>query len=221
MLEPSRSKIPQGKKDIEVYEKGKEASINFINELNKKGFLKKYITPEEDALIKKVLDRINSEGQSLAKLERLITSKNFNDFTNSVSHFGISVQDIMNYYSGLLTHQILDIFELFKKYLMTTLDKSVLSLTGNEPLGRLLWILEQKGINHEFDQFMDKDIRNSLGHGWYWFENNIFNYVIDPQLKRTKTKTLGELFIEMRRASLLTASFIDNAFERILEIKKQ
>jgi len=68
---------------------------------------------------------------------------------------------------------------------------------------------------------MDKDIRNALGHSWYWFSNNVFYYMVDPQLKRTKNKSLGELFVEMRRVSLLTASFIDNAFERVLEIKKQ
>jgi len=214
------SLIPQGKKDLEIYEKGKQATIDFIDEINNKGFLKKYVTPEEDALIKKVLDRVNSEGQSLTKLENLITSKKFNDFTNSVSAFGISSKDIMNYYSGLLTRQILDVFELFKKYLMVTLDKSSLSLSGNEPLGKLLWILEQKGVVHHFEQFMNKDIRNALGHGWYWFSNNVFYYITDPQLKRTKSKSLGELFVEMRCVSLLTASFIDNAFERVLEIKK-
>jgi len=172
------------------------------------------------SMVEKILDRINSEGVSIEKLELLITSQNFTNFVKAVNPFGIITQDILNYYSGLLAHQILDIFELFKKYLLVILDKPSLSLNGKEPLGKLLNILESKGIDHHFDQFMDADLRNVLGHGWYWFENNEFNYIVDPKLKRTKTKTLGQLFVDMRCVSLLTASFIDNAFPSIVEIKK-
>ena len=86
-----------GKKDLEIYEKAKKDSIGFIDQLNEKGFLKKYITLEEDALTKKVLDRVNLENASLMKLEKLIISGRFDDFVESAKVFSISKQDVMNY----------------------------------------------------------------------------------------------------------------------------
>ena len=221
VIETMSSIERMGTKDKELYAKAKTTSLSFIDQLKEQNFLKTHITIEEDSLIRSVLDRVNAEGISVAKLERLITSNKLDEFLNSINPFGINGQDIMNYYSGLLIHQILDVFELFKKYLMTVLDKKQLSLSGKEALGYLLNILDRRGINHGFDEFIDKDLRNALGHSWYWFQNNIFYYVADPDLKKTKSLTLAELFIKMRESSLLLSAFLDNAFERILELDRK
>lgn len=207
-------------KDLEIYEASKQKTKSFIDQLNQKKLLRDWITPEENALVETVLDRINEEGISIAKLERIIGTEKVHEFVQSLTKFGIDTQDIMNYYSGLLVHQILDINELFKKYLVPSLDKKALSLTGKESLGQLLFKLEQVGIDHGFYEFLDKDLRNALGHGWYWFKNNRFYYVVDPELKRTKDLSLGELFIKMRKTALLTKGFADSAFERMGEIKQ-
>lgn len=121
---------------------------------------------------------------------------------------------------ALLGHQILDIFELFKKYLIITLDVQKLGLKGNPSLGTILNQLESKKVNHRFNEIINKDLRNALGHGWYWWEKSEFYYTVDPTLKRTKKLTLGELYVITRKTALLTRAFIDNAFTRIVEIKK-
>jgi hypothetical protein len=213
--------LPQGKKDIEIYEKSKQITNNFIDELNKKGFLKKYVTPEEDALNSKIMDRINAEAKSIVKLEKIFHDNKYQPFLDDIKKHDITEIDVMNYYMALLTHQVLDIFELFKKYLVITLDKEKLELKGNPSLGTILNHLESKKVNHRFDEIINKDLRNALGHSWYWWEKSEFYYTVDPTLKRTKKLTLGELYVITRKTALLTRSFIDNAFARIVEIKRE
>jgi len=210
--------LPSGNKDREIYERSKEITINFIDRLNEKGIMRKWITPEEHALVERVMDRINLEGESLTKLEQIITSTKLPKFEEVLNQFEILERDIMNYYAGLLIQQILDIFELFKKFLFASIDKDKASLTGKEALGTLLLRLKQKKIHLEFDEFLDLDLRNALGHGWHWFENNKFHYVVDPELKRTKIISLADLFIKMRQIALLNRAFADHAFARMAEI---
>lgn len=207
-------------KDLEVYEQSKQITIDYIDELNRKNFLKKYVTSEEDVLIEKVLERVNMEGISIAKLERLLDQNKIQSLFNDVLKYEIKEIDVLNYYMALLTHQLLDIFELFKKYLLVTILKEQLGLSKNPTLGHILNQLENKGVKHRFYEIIDKDLRNALGHSWYWWQNNKFYYTVDPELKRTKELSLGELFVIVRKTSLLTTSFIDNAFKRILEITK-
>jgi hypothetical protein len=215
------SSIPKGKMDVELYEKRKQVVIDFINKLHDKTFLKMIVTSEEDALIDKVRNRVNSTGSSVNKLEEIITSDKYEEFQQCLDKFGILQSDTMNIYGELFVHQILETYELLKKYLMVVLKKDELELSGKEPLGSLLCKLEKKEIKHRFDECMDKEIRNVIGHGWYWFENNKFYYIVDPSLKKIKSLSLAELFIKMREVSLFLAAFLDNAFQRVLELKNQ
>ena len=217
---PNNYTLPQGEKDIEIYQKSKQITIEFIDELNKKAFLKEHVTLEEDALTKKVLDRVNSEAKSIAKLEKLFNENKIQSLFDDVLKHGIDQNDIMNYYMGLLAHQILDVFELFKKYFVIALAKEQLELRGNPALGRIFNQLERKNVKHRFFEIIDMDLRNALGHGWYWWQNSKFYYTTDPDLKRTRDMTLGELFVKIRQTSLFTRAFTDNAFERIIEIKR-
>lgn len=210
----------EGWKDKEIYEKCKTVTIECINELHRNNVLKMEVTLEEDAFTSKVMDRINSTAKSRSKLESLVTSDKANDFLKAIEPFGLSENDIMNIYGSTMVLEILDAYELFKKYLLITLDKDELVLTGKEPLGSLLARLSQRGINNRFDECMDKELRIALAHGSFWFENNKFYYVVDPTLKRTKSLSLGELFIKMREVQLFAKSFLENSFPRIAEIKK-
>lgn len=212
--------IPQGKKDLEVYEQAKQITINFIDELNRTGFLKKHVTIEEDALTEKVNSRVNTEAISIAKLERLFHDNKFQPFFDDTSKHGILQNDIMNFYMGLFTHQLLDVFELFKKYFVVVLDKEKLGLKGNTALGVIFHHIENKNVKHRFNEILDIELRNALGHGWYWWQNSEFYYTNDPTLKKTKKLALGELFVTVRHVSLLTRAFTDNAFQHILEIKQ-
>lgn len=124
-------------------------------------------------------------------------------------------------YQSLFIVGILGAYELFKKYLLMTLNKNSLNLTGKESLGQLLYKLKNKNIIYGFDEFLDKDLRNALSHDWYWFSKNIFYYTIDPDLKRTKSLSLGELMIKKITIEIFTNSFMNNASERILYHKKK
>lgn len=206
-------------KDKEIYEKGRQVTYDFIDELHSKKALKMHVTLEEDAITEKIRNRINSTATTRHKLESIITSETVKKFSVVMGEFGLSEQDIMNAYGSMMISEIFDGYELFKKYLLIIIDKPSLSITGKEALGSLISKLEQNGIKHRFDECMDREIRNAIGHGSYWFENNEFYYVIDPTLKKTKKITLAELLIKKIEVQRFTQSFIDNAFAKIVQLK--
>lgn len=213
--------IPEGTKDYEIFQKSKQITIRFIDELNQQGFLRKRFTREEEILTEIISDRINSEAKSIMKLEELFTSNKKESFFADVNKYDITLGDLMNYYMGLYTHQLLDIFELFRKYLVVVLDKETLELSKNPTLGEIFAKFESKKINHEFDEVIDKNLRNALGHGSYWWKNSKFHYTIDPNFQRTKILTLGELYVITRQMVLLTNGFTITAFSKIMEIKQK
>jgi hypothetical protein len=212
--------LPNGPRDNEVYENGKIITISFINELYSKNCLRMEITLEEDALIEKITERLNSTNTTLAKLESTIDSEKFSKLNEFMASLDFLEKDIMNMYQSLFLVGILGTYEIFRKYLLTTLDRTVLKIQGNEGLGTIMKKLKDKKINHNLTKYLDIDLRNALGHDWYWVKNNEFYYTIDPNLKRTKSLSLGELMVKKREIELFTRSFTDNAFEEILRIKK-
>ncbi len=208
--------IPKGSKDVEVYDRSKKITISFIDKLYEKNCLKMTLSIEEDILTEKITERLNSTNTSLWKLENAITSKNFTKLKEFGKSLDFSETDFMNMYQSLFIVGVLGGYELFRKYLLMTLDRKFFSITGREGLGQLIFKLEKKQIQHGFDEYLDKHLRNALGHDWYWFYNNVFYYTIDPTLKRTKSLSLGELMIKKRQIELFTRSFTENAFDRII-----
>ena len=104
---------------------------------------------------------------------------------------------------------------------MVTIDQEKLNVNYQQPLGTILIELKKNETDHKFDECMDKDIRNAIAHGWYWWDNDKFVYTNDKKLKNTKEISLGELFIKHREISLLLSAFNENAFELVLKIRNQ
>jgi hypothetical protein len=211
----------EGTKDREIFNQFRAITIHFIDELNEKGFLRKQITIEEEILTEIITERVNTDASSIFKLEQLFTSNKQDSFFTDVSKYDILKSDIMNYYMIAFTHQLLDIIERFKKYLLITLDKEAIGLRDNPTLGDIFTKLEHKKIKHGFDEIIDNKLRNALGHGSYYWKNNEFCYIVDSQYKRTKTLTLGELFVITRKIALVANAFNSIAFDKILEIKQK
>lgn len=205
--------------DKVLYDKGKQVTSEFIDDLNSRHALKMHVTLEEDAITSKIMDRINSTMTTRHKLESLVTSATVKQFSVEVGKFGLTEADIMNAYGSMMISEILDAYELFKKHLLIVIDKPVLSITGKEALGGLIHKIEQSGITHRFDECMDREIRNAIGHGSYWFENNEFYYVVDPTLRRTKKLTLGELLIKKIEVQRFGQAFMDMAYTKIAQLK--
>lgn len=182
--------------------------------------MRKHITEEEDILNEIITERVNIEANSISKLEQLLASDKQGSFFTDISKHGISSPDIMNFYMIALTHQLLDITERFKKYLLITLDKEAIGLKDNPTLGNIFAKLKEKKINHKFDEIMDNQMRNALGHGSYYWKNGEFCYTVDSQYKRTRVLTLGELFVIIRKIVLVGNAFNSIAFDKILEIKR-
>ncbi|QUC64860.1 hypothetical protein NsoK4_00820 [Nitrosopumilus sp. K4] len=211
---------PEGTKDYEIFTKFKQVTIDFIDEIYEKGFLRKQFTEEEEVLTEIITERINVEAQSIAKLEQLMISEQRDLFFSDCKKYGILEIDVMNYYMASYTHQLLDIIERFKKYLLATLDKQAIGLRDNPTLGDIFTKLEHKKISHNFDEIMDNKLRNALGHGSYYWKNSTLHYTIDPEYKRTRTLSLGELYVITRKIAVVSNAFNSVAFDRILEIRR-
>ena len=184
--------LPNGPRDNEVYENGKIITISFINELYSNNCLRMEITLEEDALIEKITERLNSTNTTLAKLESTIDSEKFSKLNEFMTSLDFLEKDIMNMYQSLFLVGILGTYEIFRKYLLTTLDRTGLKIQGNEGLGTIMKKLKDKKINHNLTKYLDIDLRNALGHDWYWVKNNEFYYTTDPNLKRTKSLSIQD-----------------------------
>ena len=177
------------------------------------------VTLEEDALTELVMKRVNLSAEVINLFDLRLISENWNLFKTEMEKFEFTGPHILHAYVTLLCHQILDNYELFKKYLMMILDKEKLSLSGKEPLGTILYKLKQNKIENRLQECLNLELRNSIGHGWHWVKNNEFNYISDPELRRTKSLTFGEFLIIVRRSYLWTYCFMNTAFDRILSLR--
>ena len=205
--------------DKDLYEKDKKVTISFIDEIFQKKKLKNQNTEEEKQFIYKIVMRSNMTQQVRFKLETVITSS-LSKFEESMKQFGFDHANIMHIYANVLVQEILDAYELLKRYLLIYVDKSTLDLKGNEPLGVLLKRLKENGINHKFDECMDVELRNALAHGSYWFMGEKFYYVTDPTLKETKNISISQLYDKMRDVEVLAQAFGENAVPRMMELMK-
>lgn len=102
---------------------------------------------------------------------------------------------------------------------MIVLDKKGLSLNGKEPLGKILTKLKQKKVENRLVECLDLDLRNAIGHGWYWVDKNKFYYTVDPTLLRAKSLSIVEFLMKVRESFLLTYCFMNTAFDRVKQIR--
>ena len=116
------------------------------------------ITLEEDVLIEKIIERLNSTNTTLAKLENTIDSEKVSKLNEFMASLDFSEKDIMNMYQSLFIVGILGAYKIFRKYLLTTLDRTVLKIQGKEGLEQIMKKLEDKKINHNLTKYLDIDL---------------------------------------------------------------
>ncbi|GKS67854.1 hypothetical protein YTPLAS73_14010 [Nitrosarchaeum sp.] len=206
-------------KETEIYSDFKKIILELVDNLYKQNALKMNVTLEEDALTELVMKRVNLSAEVINLFDLRLKAENWDLFKTEMEKFEFTEPHILHAYVTLLCHQILDNYELFKKYLMIILDKKGLHLSGTEPLGIILRKLEQNKIENHLQECLNLELRNSIGHGWHWVKNNEFNYVSDPELRKTKSLTFGEFLIIVRQSYLLTYCFMNTAFDRILNLR--
>ena len=209
---------PKGTKDYEVFTEFKEETINFIDTIYQKGFLRKTFSKEEEIFLEIFTEQSNAEAKSIFKLEEFLLASNNKAFFKDVEKHGLGLPDLMNIYKVSLAYQLFDIIERFKKYFLAVLDKKSIGLSSNPTLGEIFAKLKHQKINHKFGDVFDVNLRNAIGHFSYYWEKTDFCYIVDPEYRRTRKLTLGELFVIIRKGVLVVNAFNYVAFEQIKKI---
>jgi len=110
-------------KELEIYSNFKKIILELIDNLYEKNVLKMTVTLEEDALTELVMKRVNLSAEVINLFDAHLRTENWNLFKTEMGKFEFTEPHILHAYVTLLCHQILDNYELLKKYLMIILDK--------------------------------------------------------------------------------------------------
>ncbi|MDH5770208.1 MAG: hypothetical protein OEZ25_02825 [Candidatus Bathyarchaeota archaeon] len=65
------------------------------------------------------------------------------------------------------------------------------------------------------DKAFDTDLRNSLAHGSFWFENGRWCITSDPHFKKVICLELLEVMMKFKKANIVAMAFTDVLFEEI------
>lgn len=206
-----------GPKDKQLYKKYKKIIIALINDLNKKHLLKKPHGGDKDIL--RIMRRMNDSGEAINNLYHLIEPKIWPKFVKDMKKYKLTEPNLLNIYITLTVHQMLDLYELLKKLILSILErkkhKSV-RISGKETLGGILDKINVIMPGNKFDGCIDKKLRNALGHGWYWIENDKFYYKTTNGL--ILNLSFGEFYVKFRKLNLLTDCF---AYDGMIHVKKK
>lgn len=206
-----------GPKDKQLYKKYKKIIITLINDLNQKHLLKKPHSGDKDIL--RIIRRMNDSGEAINNLYHLIEPKIWPKFVKDMKKYKLTEPNLLNIYITLTVHQMLDLYELLKKLILSILErkkhKSV-RISGKETLGGILDKINVIMPGNKFDGCIDKKLRNALGHGWYWIENDKFYYKTTNGL--ILNLSFGEFYVKFRKLNLLTDCF---AYDGMIHVKKE
>lgn len=223
----SSDKKDPGWKSRELEEKYTKITVDFVNSLHTKEFLKlKFDT--SDAHIEKILLRLVSTNESFGKLYHKVSELDqFPPFATAMKPFGFEETDIMNIFMGLFAHIILEEFEFLKTAMLMITEKKQFGvykngnpkiITGKETLGKLLDKYDEIIPDNKIKNNINNELRNAIGHGKWWIQNN--NFCFEDKTKELEQYDLPQLLIEVIQLSTFLRCFYEKGFARAIQIKR-
>ena len=218
-----------GWKTIESRIKYKKISINFVDQMHNKNFLRSEFDNRDD-IFEKVMKRLNITGQSFGKLFEIITSKNYSDFKNTMNNFQLIETDIMIIFTSLFAHLLLEEYEFLKNSILFLIKKETYDVTndgkkkkidGSESLGLLLSKLQEITHNDDIKNNLNLELRNAIGHGKWYIENQQFCYEGKSPEKEIKKLSMGQLFVLQMELKEFVTVFYEEGFQYAAIIKKR
>lgn len=216
-----------GWKSREMEREYTEISVNFIDALHAQGFLKLQFDSSDDH-IEKILLRLTGTNQSFGKLDTLLSNmEKFSSLKEALSPFDIKENNIMQIYTGLLVHIILEEFEFLKTIMLMITEKKQYGtsnrgepkmITGKETLGTLLNKYDEIVPDNKLHNVIDNRFRNVVGHGKWWTKPNNFCFVkTDGAIENYE---IHEFLLQAIKLSTFLKCFYEKGFERATQIKR-
>lgn len=216
-----------GWKTREMEKNYAEFTVNFIDALHAKGFLKLHFDSDEQ-YIEKVLIRLSSTNQSFGKLYEIVSDLNkFSHFKDAMKPFEFTGDDIMRMFTGLFVHCKLEEFEFLKTIMLMITEKKQYGtgkkgnpkmIRGTETLGQLLPKYDDILDNYKITDHINNELRNALAHGKWWTRS--FHFCFIGKDGQEKQYDIPQLFIEAIHIATFVRIFYEKGFERATQIKR-
>ncbi len=212
----------------EMEKKYTQISVDFVDALNSKGFLKLKFD-SNDKHVEKILKRLTATSQSFGILYEIVSDlEKFSSFKNVIKPFGFSEDDVMRIFTGMFVHCKLEEFEFLKTIMLMITEKKQYGvdkkgkpkeINGNETLGTLLVKYDELIPNNKIHEIVNNKLRTVLGHGKWWTKSFHFCFVDRNGVEQEYD--IPELLIEGIQIATFTKVFYEKGFERATQIKKR
>lgn len=216
-----------GWKTRELEEEYSKIAINFIDSLHAKNFLRLQFD-SSDEHITKILLRLTSTNESFVKLFDTVSKLDrFPPFATAMNEFGFKEEDIMKIFMGLFAHVMFEEFEFLKTIMLMITEKKQYgidkngrpkAITGNETLGQILYKYDEIISDNRIQDNLNNDLRNVLGHGKWWIQNNKFCF--ENKRGVLEQYDLPQLLREAIHLSTFLMCFYNKGLARATQIKR-
>lgn len=195
--------------DIEFLEEY-ESSINeLFDELNIMGYVKKGFTKDQHERLNKLMATANAPLElvdSFHEIYFLADEDKIKEKEKQLNRTGLKINK--DHYFTVICHSYQVISELLKIRLVALIDFDAMGYNKADikPLGSLINHLKDKFPNNKFINYLKTDIRNSITHYTYYYDNDQLHLckgIFDSSPKKVK---LEEIMVESRRLYILDHS---------------
>jgi hypothetical protein len=126
-----------------------------------------------------------------------------------LQELGFKTEDIAEQFGSVMCHTYQVFIERLKLHFVSIIDFSIFNLNeaDTKPFGSMLTVLKKEFPDNNFIKFLDTNIRNSVTHYSYFFENGnlvLCNGYFDES---PKTLTLAKFMIESKNLNILIDTF--------------
>jgi hypothetical protein len=195
--------------DIEFLEEY-ESSINeLFDELNTMGHVKEGFSKDQHKRLNKLAATANAPLKlvdSFHEIYFLADEDKIKAEEEQLNKTGLKIN--RDHYFTVICHSYQVISEMLKIRLVALIDFDAIGYTNADmkPLGSLIRHLKDKFPNNKFINYLKTDIRNSITHYTYYYDNNQLHLckgVFDSSPKKVK---LEEIIVESRKLDILDHS---------------
>lgn len=187
--------------------------------LNSRNLLRKWTIPIDRTRLKLIWENSQNYGLAFNEMHKIFddaeTLKKF------LSRSGLTDKTLTYIFVSHMIGTLLVYFEsVFKTSLLFFLEEEE-GISRIMTLGRLLGTIKDNisdSIGSKLKELIDTELRNSLAHGTFWFiEGGKVVLANNSYLEEIKEITLTDLWMEVRRMSIISIAFIDVLGQKIDE----
>lgn len=190
-----------------------EPSLNeLLDNLNHDGLLNTNFTPQMVRRLQQFIKTSNAANHLFNNANKIFAGGNIEEFDvnkRKLEELGLKVDTIGHQYISVMCHIYQVSSERLKLHLVTLIDFPSLGLSDadKKPLGPLITKLKAQYPQNMFVQYLNTEIRNSVTHYSYFFENNVLNLCDGYFDQNPNQMQISDFMVESKRLNILTEAF--------------